>query len=392
ILVSTRGDYASYIIFEPTFIIPDGVDGVEFEFQIDGTKAAVGTYVVPITFSLVPEAIAESATGNNVGVMTGATGMIEFTVSGDQVVGYTFISINAASVESDDGQFITLNISNTGNVDWRPEYAVATFTNQDDLTVITAENIPAEAFQLVPPGDGMSQQIEIAQTLPEGSYKVAMDFYDKGAVVGQLVSQPFSVFAPGTLLQSGELLSVVTKNTEFSAGEKILLEGLFKNTGDVPIKGVFMTDVYKDGEYIDLVVGEELTVGIGAEAIFSQVVEPRQGGEYTLSSYVKFAGRKSTAVDVVLTVQGGSGVLGFLNSIKGIVVLAMLIAAGAGVMVARRRNASPQAATVRRTPVPVNPVKQKVVQQPVQEAAETEGVSESDVSDEDAEADPSRRW
>ena len=144
ILVSTTGDYASYIILNQRLLFQTALMALNLSFKSTGTKAAVGTYVVPITFSLVPEAIAESATGNNVGVMTGATGMIEFTVSGDQVVGYTFISINAASVESDDGQFITLNISNTGNVDWRPEYAVATFTNQDDLTVITAENIPAE--------------------------------------------------------------------------------------------------------------------------------------------------------------------------------------------------------------------------------------------------------
>lgn len=336
--VSARGDYASYLIFEPSFVIPAGQDAVEFEFQINGGSASSGTYQVPLTFSLIPTITAEEGTAV-VGILAGATAMINFTVSGEEVVGYSFLSLGVSDLESDDHPYATFTVMNTGNVDWRPERVDLTFTNQLDATSAATASIEGSTFELIGPGETSEQILEIKQTLPEGAYTLSADVVGKDASTSQLVSQQFSVFAPGTLKQSAQLLSVTSKKSVYEFGEKILLEGTLLNDGQVPVTGTLMTEVYKDGEYIDLLTGEEAMAGIGEEVEVTQIFEPQEAGAYTFTTYAKYANRKTQTFDLDVTVNAGASTLSFLNSSVGLAALVAAFLIPFGFIAWRRRHA-----------------------------------------------------
>ena len=156
-------------------------------------------------------------------------------------------------------------------------------------------------------------------------------------MIGELTSFDFSVLAPGTLAQLGELQSVTAKKPSFALGEKIPVEGIFKNTGTVPVKGTLVAELYKDGAYVDLVRGDELTVGIGETSAFSLVVQPKDAGTYTLTSYVKYANKRTESIDLSFAVTGG-GVFSALNSAIGIGVLSVAVLLGALIVAIRRRR------------------------------------------------------
>lgn len=356
--VSTRGEFASYIVHEPSFVIPKGEDAVEFAFQIHPENAQTGTYTVPMTFSLKPVSVATEQGSATVGVVTGATAMVTFTITGDEVIGYEFLSIGISDLETDDKPYVTITVANTGNVDWKPDSIDLTFTNTSDATVVFTKTIDGSALQLISPGQTGELKFAIEQLLPEGAYTLKASFVDGDQTVGELTTQQFAVFAPGTLLQSGELVSVVTASDAYELGQKVLLEGVFKNTGDIPVTGIFMTEVYLDGEYLDVIRGEELSVGVGEEVEMKQVYDIVKGGDYTFTSYVKYANRKTSSVDVGFTVGSGAGVLSFFNSPAGLGVIVGCILLIVGLVVMKRRArqgdiARPQQAAV--APVPSVP-------------------------------------
>lgn len=336
ILVSARGDYASYLEFAPSFIIPDGSDAVEFPFQINGDSAAAGTYLVPLTFSLVPESSSTSGTAT-VGVLAGATAMINFTVSGETVEGFSLLGVNVSDTESDDYPYASFTFANTGNVDWRPERIDVTFTNTLDPSSTVTASLDGADFALVGPGETADAVVEIPQALLEGTYTMSADVITRGANGGSGASQQFSVFAPGTLKQSAKLLDVTAKKSTYEFGEKILLDATLLNDGQVPFTGTLMTEVYRDGEYIDVVSSEEVTVSMNEEADLSQVINVGEGGAYTLTSYVKYANRKTDSFDVDVVVEAGLGPLSFLNSPIGLGALVAIILLAVGFVVWRRR-------------------------------------------------------
>jgi len=327
ITVSTRGEFASYLLFEPTFIIPAGESYKEYTFMIDGSTAPVGTYQVPMTFSLSPAPLITSdVVGYNMSVTTGATVFVNFTVTGDQVVSYTLDNVHAPSTESDDLPTLEIIMTNTGNVDWKPESAKVTFTSIEDSSLIIEDVISGDKFSLISPGETSRQNFSLIKMLAEGAYYATVDFSYAGAVIGSLRSQEFSVLPPGSLLQSGSLLSATTPIATFEKGSRIPVSASFMNNGEVALRGIFTIEVFRDGTYEDLIVGDEFTLFPSETTDLSAVVIPQRTGEYSLKSYVKFANRKSNTIVVAVTVTGGASVFGnFVDSSKGIAIIIGLV-------------------------------------------------------------------
>lgn len=392
--VSTRGEFASYILFEPTFIIPAGELNRVYEFTIDGATAPVGTYQVPMTFSLAAaKPVASSAVGQSMSVITGATIFINFTVTGDQIVSYTFDNLNISAMESDDAPILEFSMTNTGNVDWKPQGAKVILTNIFDAAAIVEDFIPGEKFSLIAPGESSRQNISLSKILAEGSYKAVADISYADGVVGTLSSQEFTVVAPGSLLQAGSLMTATAPKSNFDIGSRIPVNASFLNTGEVPLRGVFTVEVSRDGTYEDIIVGDEFTLGVAETADLSVMVSPKGTGEYSLKSYVKFANRKSNSIDVVVNVSGTTAVAGnFANSPMGIAVIigAVLFVVLCLLVLRRMRShrasvaptaiisAAPiMAAPIQAVPPPVAPSQPA---QSIQKPAQTDGNT------------PSRRW
>ena len=71
-------------------------------------------------------------------------------------------------------------MTNTGNVDWKPDGATVTFTQEEDPTNVVVASVSADAFTLIPPGETMKQEVGVDQELSEGTYHVSADILPAG--------------------------------------------------------------------------------------------------------------------------------------------------------------------------------------------------------------------
>lgn len=350
--VSASGDGAQYLKFEPAATLPAEKAWMDYSFQIDPGLAQTGDYEAKLQFVNDNRAPGEATAEGVISIIMGVSVKVHFTVSGDEVVAFDIISSVVADTESGMNPFVSYVFANKGNVNWRPMRAELTFADSADSLNLILATLESDAFGDVPPGITKTEQIKVPLLLPEGAYVLATKFYGKDGVVGELVAREFNVFAPGTMLQTGELVSVTTRTKSFDLGEKILVDGIFKNTGTVPIVAAFMTEVFKGDAYLDLIRGEEVTVDAGSEASFSQIVELGEPGDYVLSSHVRFANKKTAKQDVAITVVGKES-LSFVNSPAGIAAISVGILLLAGAFVGVRKM---RARGSRKAPPPVNPV------------------------------------
>lgn len=339
IKTNVYGDGASSIILDSSFVIPADTTILTVPFTIDATHAPDGEHSAFLAFILTPD-VADTATGEGTGsaVLSGVTFSLRFTVSGNQVIGYTFDILSTFDAESDTHPFLTFTITNTGNVDWRPEKISGTFTDQNDATHVVPFSFSGELFSYISPGERSQQTIEIPQFLPEGSYTVAVNFLEKDLVVGALSASELAILAPGSLKQNGDLISVSAKKDSFPLGEKIPLDGVLKNTGEVPITAILFTEIYKDGAYVDLIRGDEAVVGIGETSHISQIIDVQEKGKYTLTSYAKYANKKTPPKDVHVVVNSGNVVLDFVNSPLGLGIVVFFIILIAVLVILKRRK------------------------------------------------------
>ena len=210
-----------------------------------------------------------------------------------------------------------------------PSAAVAfTFIDVDDPTNIATASLKGEAIPFIKPGSQNNvTSLEIPVDLLEGQYMVTAKFYYKNEMIGEFVSaQSFFVYPKGTLLQSGELVAVSVDKTSYVLGEKIRLNAIFKNLGSLPIVGVLNTDINLGSDFVDMIRGEELSVGVNKEVVFLEMIELDKPGNYTLSSYVKYGNKKTDAQTVDFSVVAPENkFLSFLNSKLGLAGLILLI-------------------------------------------------------------------
>lgn len=387
--VSVSGDYAEYLEFEDQLVIDSGVHSVLFPFTINAQNAATGDYEVLLTFLLqkTVDPNAPPNVGQTVSVLTGGTARIRFTVSGEEVVAYTVMPVKVNETEVSSPIFIDFAFKNEGNVDWRPESARVSFVNVSDQSTSAETTLTEDLFTVAHPGEVSEQKVQVENTLGQGTYTAHVSVVDNGVVVKELDSDPFTVYPPGTLAQSGELISVEAKKTLFKAGEKVLLAATFKNTGEVPLTAVMVTTLYNEDTYVDLVRGENVTVGIGQEVVLNQALEPKDGGDHVAETYIQFGSRQTPTVKTAFVVESSLLSRSF-NSIVGMAILAGLIIAVTAFVAHKRKGRLPTAEKAVKSasenlpkpvvkPTPSAPVKSKVKPAPiVPEVSEAPGVDD----------------
>ncbi|MFH1537070.1 MAG: hypothetical protein ABID45_03720 [Patescibacteria group bacterium] len=329
--VKVRGEYAHYIIGPEQLIISAGKDSAQYTFEINPQDAAIGDYEVLIDFLRHPEDL-DTETGNGeknkvgakIYITTGSTATVKFTVTGEQVLKYELVSFQARDTETDKPLYIDYSINNTGNVEWKPDKIELFFTDVLDDTKKSSIEILSEDIPLVKPGEFKEIISEASHDLSEGAYVGQAKFYYKDELVGKLSSQQFRVYAPGTLDQAGELISVSTNKTDYKAGEKIKLEAVFKNTGEIPVKALLITEIYKDDELKDLLRGQESIIDKGDEITLPQIIELFKSGKYTLSVYVEYGNRMTETKSVEIVVKRSISIV--ISIIILIIVIAIIFA------------------------------------------------------------------
>lgn len=331
--VTKRGEFAHFVEGASQVIIPAGENAIEYDFKIVPTDAANGDYEVIISFLVGNSGPSDTSGGNSVKVVTGVSGVVKFTVSGEELVAYEVSNLLGKDTEIGQPLFVSVNIKNNGNVEWQPEKIGLTFADVNDPTNIFSKTVAGDKISVIKPGGEVSVvDIELTSALIAGTYVATAQIYYQGQAVEELESAKFSVYPSGTLAQRGELTSASTNKTAYDLGEKIKLDAVFKNIGKILVKGVLMTEIYKGDEYIDVVRGEEIYSDINEETEMSLLIDLDEAGDYRLSSYVKYGNKKTDSVETLVVVGGGAAggaaagtALGFMNSWVGIALLILIL-------------------------------------------------------------------
>lgn len=398
ITVSARGDYAGMLQFEPLFIIPADVETYAYEFTMNSGDAAEGTYQVPMNFALTrmenpaAEAVEATSGGTSMSVITGATIMVNITVSNEKVLSYSLEDVSVAPLESDDAPALTIGVVNTGNVEWIPSGFTVTFTSLADPTSVKEHAVATDGVAAVPVGERTQLLVEVPTTLAEGAYTVTVKANDAGGVVTETTSLSFTVMPPDTLQLGATLAEVAVSESLVETGTTIALQGNLKNTGQMLLKGKLTVEVYRDGEYVDVVVGEEVKTLPGESAEVSVPVKLGGAGAYTLKSFIAYSGLKSNIVESPVTVEG-SALAEVFNSpyMLAAIVLAILAATG---IIAYRRHAHSRGTGGGSTPsAPAAPRPQPPVSAPPAEPrAQQASAQPAAPSTPAAGSAPRRRW
>jgi hypothetical protein len=337
--VVPAGENAAFIISgEEDIVMLSGQNSVQYEFDINPGDAPNGNYEVRLRFLKInEEALGEDVKTGNM-VVTGVTAQILVTVGGVENLAYKLEAFSVDQTEVGRVVQATYQVSNTGNVDWRIEKIRFDFINTEDEKFIESVEVPSSGIEPVIAGKPYQQfPIMLEPKLIEGSYKVQAVFYSNGAEVGTLQAvSPLIVYTEGTLAQEGEISGVSVNKPSYNLGEKVKVDVVFQNTGEVDVDAVFVASVYRGDEVVDILRGKSYVVGRGDEMVFSEIYDPGSNkGMYTIEAYIEYGKRRTDAQKVSFEVSGsgiGGSIFGkagsFANSFIGLGILVVLLFAG----------------------------------------------------------------
>ena len=233
---------------------------------------------------------------------------------------------------------VTASYRNTGNIRVVPRVHVDLYTAERKLL----ESADQTGDTVLPTQAGVTNMRLPFKTaeficLPIGRYVADVTVTGNGQQMGQS-SVPFEIFSRGTLTVSGQLVEVTVPGN-ITLGETIKIEGVFKNTGQIPELSKLVAEVSQGGNVVGNVAGDELEVLSGGMEKLSAFYKPGSPGRYKLSSYVTYEGhvteRQNKEVDVLWPL---SYLVGGAVIVVGVVVALIVLARRRGRSQANQRK------------------------------------------------------
>lgn len=319
--VTPRGEYSHYIKGPSEHIIPKGKTSALYTFDIEPIDAAVGSYEILLSFTEKAEVANDaeakngSGSGAKVSVLQGATAVITLSISGEEKVSFNVLYGTVEDTELRIPLIGTYTVNNTGNVEWKPDSIELTVTDVKDAGNTTSFTIDGGDIPSVKPLKTDTSSFSVGHKLIEGKYKGHMKFLYKGQIVAEFDTPPFNIFAPGTLNQSGEIISVTTNKEVYTLGEQVVLKAVFKNTGDITVEANIETKIYMGEDFKNLEVSRKLGVERKQEIEFQQFIKLNEPGEYTFEVTAEFGNRRSDTKSISVTVEA-KGVSAIAVSLK----------------------------------------------------------------------------
>jgi hypothetical protein len=225
---------------------------------------------------------------------------------------------------------VSAGMRNTGNVRVTPRMHTEIVTADtgrpmqtgDQTGVAILPTMPGELSQRIP-----AKTLEFA-CLPIGKYVANVQIFGNDVQMGTAKIN-FEIFPRGTLMLSGELLEV-TAPSNVTLGEPIRIDGVFKNTGQLPALSKLSVEAYNGG-LVGTANGDEREVSAGSTDKLTAFYVPTTPGLHKLKAYVSYEGRVSDSKEVQVDVRWPSTWL-----LGGAVVLLAVVVAL--VILARRRG------------------------------------------------------
>jgi hypothetical protein len=336
-----------YFTFKDGFVMPENKIEAVFSFEINPGDLSNGEYEGLILLSKSNNLNSNNLNSNTnqISIKSGVVAVVRFIVTGQQIEAYEIISLDIGDSELNKSISLKYTIKNTGNVNWSPDRMDIVFINQQDSTDLINYQITSKDIDVIKPGYATDQVFQLDLPFRQGIYIANSQIYKDGSKIGELTSRNFTIHAPGTLKQSGELLNLILSEYVVQKNEKFKLSAEFGNTGEVAVTGSLITEINKDGKLLDIKRGEDLTIESGSVGDFVELLSFSDLGKYTLSSYVKYGNNKKTnTLSKTITVEEKElpvvmgSVVSKLNTYIGIGVLITIIIIITTIFILRRRR------------------------------------------------------
>ena len=328
-MLTAEGECSEWISFyaecDPTtplaeVAIPAGGKAkVLVRFDVPGDIANAG-YAGTIYAQSIPKESSETE-GAAAQAVIRIPSKITIDVTGTQILKGTVKSITTSDTEIGHPLKIKVLFQNEGNVVAKPRIAVA----------MTLDGELVDSF--VHDETGVKHDCEdtitvIRNTTDQevGDYTADVEISLGGEVLATK-SLPFKILPFGTLTRQGELTSLVTEGDPL-AGRMIKILADFKNTGKIDSRVAFKGELYRDGEFVDLIKSDEMLVEVGETRRLTSYYKIPSSGRYEVKGCVLYEGKETDTLevsfDVGLTKSGGlSGIPGFSGS--GLVLIIAIL-------------------------------------------------------------------
>ena len=249
---------------------------------------------------------------------------IAIDVTGTQILKGTVKSITTTDTEIDYPLKIKVLFQNEGNVIAKPKIAVA-ITKDGELV----DSFVHDETGIKPDNEDTITVLwnTTGQEIGDYTADVAVSLGEELLTTKNL---PFKILPFGTLTRQGEITSITTEGEPMiNRVVKILTD--FENTGKIDSRATFKGEVYRDGEFIDVIESDEMLVEVDETGRLTSYYKILSPGKYEVKGCVLYEGKETGTKDIafdVASTDSKSGIFGipaFTGSMSIIVIILISI-------------------------------------------------------------------
>jgi hypothetical protein len=238
-------------------------------------------------------------------------------VTGTQILNGTVKSITTTDIEIDYPLKIKVKFKNEGNVIAKPKITV-TITKDGKLV----DSIVHDETGIKPDCEDTITVLWNTTEQRTGDYTADVEV-SLGDDVLANKSLPFKILPFGTLTRQGELTSLVTEGDPL-VGRMIKILADFENTGKIDSMATFKGEIYRDGEFIDVIESDEMLVEVGETSRLTSYYKILSSGKYIVKGCVLSEGKETSTKEISFDVGSTNSKSG-LFSTPGFSGLALII-------------------------------------------------------------------
>jgi len=245
-------------------------------------------------------------------------------VTGTQILNGTVISITTTDIEIDYPLKIKVEFKNEGNVIAKPKIAV-TITKNGKLV----NSFVHDKTGIKPDTEETITVLWNTTEQRTGDYTTDVEVLLGDEVLANK-NLPFKILPFGTLTRQGDLTSLTTEGDPLP-GRMIKILADFKNTGKIDTRTTFRGEVYRNGEFVDVIESGEMLVGTGESIRLTSYYKILSPGKYEVKGCVLYEGKETGTKEITFDVastnsrSGIFGIPGFAGSMSIIVIILISI-------------------------------------------------------------------
>ena len=223
-------------------------------------------------------------------------------VTGVQILNGTVKSITTADTEIGYPLRIMVAFQNEGNVVATPAISGCVIKGSGTNNSTAIDTFVHDETGIKPDKLGTITVLWNTTGKEPGDYNVSVNVSLGGEMLATEVL-PFSILPYGTFTRTGELKSVYVEG-EPQVNCVINVVAEFENTGMIDTKAKFTGEVYRDGEFIDIVDRDEKLVTVGETVDLVSYYKILTPGAYLINGSVLYDGKETEAMDTSFSVAG----------------------------------------------------------------------------------------